>query len=279
MIVASCPGDEVFGAFRLESSGAMPCLRAALLEQETGLRHAFTTRLGGVSSGRYATANLGLSVGDDPAAVLENRARAAALVGLTLDRLAYVRQVHGTAAVRVDSVDQLRSGTPLGEADILLTREPGVALFVQAADCAPVLVYDRKQRAIAAAHAGWRGIAAGIGGAIVAALARAYGSDPRDLLIAIGPAIGPCCYAVGEDVASALARAAHPTVCLPRNGHHHAHLAAALLHQLSAAGVPAAQLSVAPLCTACRRDLCYSHRATGGATGRAGALLALTDAR
>lgn len=278
MTASPRPHDEVFGAFRLDRAGVLPCLRAQPLERE-GVPHAFTTRLGGVSCGRYAHANLGLSVGDDPTAVRENRTRAAALVGLTPDRLATARQVHGIAALVVDGWSAYHldgeQDRPLGEADILIAHEAGVALLVQAADCAPILLFDCRRRAIAAVHAGWRGVAAGIGSETVAVLRRVYGSDPLDLIACIGPAIGSCCYEVGEEVARAIAAAGGPGVIEQRAGRLYAGIAAALARQLVVAGVPSGSIAVAPLCTACRTDLFYSHRAEGEPTGRCGAVIAL----
>ena len=258
----------------VDFSGSVPCLRLPLLESAAGLRHAVTTRLGGRSVTPYATLNLGLSVGDEPETVLANRAAAAGLVGV-VGQPATVRQVHGVAARRVDA-PALAAGEPFGDADMIATATPGLALMVQAADCVPIVVHDPVQGAVAAVHAGWRGVVANAGGAAVASMARLFGSRPGDLLIGIGPAIGVCCYEVGDEVADAVDRAAGVTVsCSGPRGVPHTDLVAALLAQFRAAGVPAESVAASDLCTACRSDLFYSHRRQGAPTGRFGVVVAL----
>lgn len=263
---------------RLDRGGRLVCLRFPLLEGVHGVRHAVTARLGGVSSGPYAAANLGLAVGDKREAVLANRAFAAALVAPGAHP-ATVKQVHGVAAALAEAPGE--PGVPLCEADMLATRTPGVPLLVQAADCAPIVLIDAETPAVAVVHAGWRGAAAAAGREAAASMQRLFGSRPERLLAGIGPAIGACCYEVGDDVAEAVAAAsggAAGIVDRSRGERPHLSLEAALRSQLLAAGLPEAGVACAGLCTACRLDLFYSHRREGVPTGRFGALVALAAA-
>jgi YfiH family protein len=164
-----------------------------------------TTRAGGVSGGRYATMNVGVAVGDDPAAVAANRDRFAATLGAAP---VFLRQVHGTRVVRIGSADAA-SGAPLHDADAAVTGERGVACVVQTADCLPVLLAASNGRAVGAAHAGWRGLAAGIVGATVAAVCAEAQCLPGDVDAWLGACIGPDAFEVGADVLSAFG--AEPT--------------------------------------------------------------------
>jgi YfiH family protein len=160
--------------------------------------HGFFTRRGGVSQGPYASLNASLSGGDDVAHVTENRARVAAELGVCADHLVGLRQVHGTETVTVNAPWPAGAGPA---ADALVTATPGIAIGVITADCAPVLFQDRHANIIGAAHAGWRGAAAGILEATAAAMA-ALGA--RHIVAVIGPCIGQDSYEVGPDLYDAI---------------------------------------------------------------------------
>ena len=166
-----------------------------------------TTRHGGVSSGDYATLNLSFGVGDRPRDVLENRRRAAAALGADLADVVYGKQVHGADARVVTGADRGRGAAVadegVGEADALVTGDPGTALGAVVADCVPILLYDPGAHVIACVHAGWRGTVARVTGAALAAMAT-LGTKPGDVIAGIGPAIGPDRYQVGEEVAQAV---------------------------------------------------------------------------
>jgi YfiH family protein len=157
-----------------------------------------STRAGGASAGAWASLNLGIAVGDDPAAVAENRRRFAAALGVPA---LYLRQVHGAAVLRLRRGD----GDGLGAepADAAITTEPGIACTVQVADCLPLLFAAPEGRGVGAAHAGWRGLAAGVLDATVAALSEAVACEPADLVAWLGPCIGPRQFEVGADVVDA----------------------------------------------------------------------------
>jgi hypothetical protein len=162
-----------------------------------------TTRQGGVSTGPYGTLNLSFSVGDDPGAVRENRQRVAAALGADLADFVFARQVHGGQAQVVSAADRGR-GTlgvedAIGQADALVTSDPGTVLAILVGDCVPIVLYDPVAHVLAGVHAGWRGTVAGVSRAALAAMAT-LGSRPADVLAGIGPAIAPDRYQVGDDV-------------------------------------------------------------------------------
>ena len=180
--------------------------------------------------------------------------------GLGGPRIATLRQVHSDVALWVTDV----SGCA-GEADALVTNSPGQRVAVRTADCLPLLFAARRRRAVAAVHAGWRGTAAGIAEKTVRKLSDAFDADPAELLVAIGPGIGVCCYRVGPDVAARF-RGLLPH--LPEHVFVHVDLAEANRRQLRRAGVPDAQIDIAGMCTRCRAGEFFSHRHNPGETGR-----------
>jgi YfiH family protein len=215
-----------------------------------GAHVRFTARAGGVSDGPYASLNLGRWTDDDPAAVAENRRRAAG------DRpLAFARQVHGT---RVIAAGGPTTDEDIAEADGVATTARGVAALVLTADCLPVALAG--DGGVAMLHAGWRGLADGVLEEGVRAL-RALGVD-GDLHAAIGPGAGACCYAVGDEVAARFPAAA-------RHGRH-LDLKAVAAQRLRAAGVVA--VADVGRCTMCEPGVFFSHRAAGPTTGRQGGL-------
>jgi hypothetical protein len=225
---------------------------------------AFSSRLGGVSEGPYASLNLGLSTGDDAARVAANRARLAR--GLGLGEVATVRQVHG-AGLRV-----VCDGGPAGDGDVLATTRPNLALAVSTADCLGVALWDDERTALAVVHAGWRGVLAG---ALEAALAWLSRERPGSgLRAALGPALRVCCFEVGPEVAERF-----PAACIRSGpGRPHLDLAGAARRRLAAAGVPDAAIADPGLCTFCTPALLYSHRRDRGVTGRHWAVARLRPA-
>jgi YfiH family protein len=237
-----------------------------------GLAHAIFTRHGGVSAAPFATLNQSLAVPDDPGAVRENRRRALAALEWPGAAVISITQVHGSDVYR--ATGPVSAAESLPAADVLITDTPGLALFMRYADCAPILLVDPVRRAVALAHAGWRGTVAGVAARAVQALAGAFGSRAEDLRAAIGPAIGPCCYAVGADVlAPARARwGDDPALYVAQpGGATHFNLWEANRRELAAAGVRS--IEVAGVCTACHHDDYFSHRAERGRTGRFGVYL------
>lgn len=257
----------------------------ANLSRTPALVHAVAGRHGGVSEGHLRSLNMGLLVGDRREAVLENRRRLAAALGIPADRLVKSKQVHGVETAVIDhaavSMGVLGQGDAPLVADGLLTAEPDVYLFMTFADCVPVLLHDPVAGWVGLVHAGWKGT---VDGAVREALLKAqvvYGSRPEDVQVGIGPSIGPCCYEVGEDVAEAARRAlpAWPQLLVRRDGRLYLDLWQANARQLEALGVPAANVEVSGYCSSCRSDLFFSHRKEKGKTGRMGAVIGLRPRR
>ena len=235
------------------------------LSAVSGVVHAITTRSGGVSEGRCESLNVSYSVGDAEENVDENLRRAADSVGARREDLFAAYQVHGRAVTLVEPETQ-----PRPKCDVLITRSPEKSLMLRFADCTPVLLADTRRNVIGAVHAGWRGSAVRAAGAAVAALGEVCGSNPRDLVVGIGPAIGPCCYEVGEDVVTAFAD--RPWLFTDSR----LDLWEANRQALVEAGVPADQIEVARVCTRCQSERFFSHRANGGQpAGRFAALIRL----
>ncbi len=238
-------------------------LRSELLDRH-GFQHGFSLRRGGVSGGPYASLNLGRGVGDDPDAVARNTSRFAEAVGARTERLYEVTQVHGRAAHRVGPEEDVLVVRRV-EADALVAERPGHAVGVRTADCVPILVGDPETGAVAAVHAGWRGVVE----RVVDAALDALGADPRRLVCAIGPHIRAASFEVGEDVARAIAAAAHgEDVVSPGEPRPHVDLSRAVRAQLRARGVDAAHVDDLGGCTFADSVRFFSHRRDAGKTGR-----------
>ncbi len=237
-----------------------------------GLTHAFLTRLGGVSRGPFATLNLGHTVGDDLAAVQENHRRVFVLFGVDRQQVVSPYQVH---SAHIRRVGPEHGGTVQNATDGLLTTAPGVVLLFRFADCVPLLLWDPVHRAVGLVHAGWRGVARGVVGAAVEAFRRHVGTSPEDLWAGIGPAIGPCCYRVGPEVIAAVIGEdpEKGELVHQRKDGLYLDLPGVVRAQLERLGVR--QIEMSGICTACRTDEWFSHRAEGGRTGRFGALVML----
>ncbi len=235
-----------------------------------GFGHAIFTRQGGVSGSPFSTLNLGGTVGDEPAAVSENHRRVLDALGLAREQVVSPHQVHGRRVVQVSSTD---GGSIVSKADALTTNELDVVILMRFADCTPVLFYDPVQRAIALAHAGWRGMVAGVVPATVQAMAQAYETCPSDLWAGIGPAIGMRHYPVGEEVIDAVQEAMpeEAAVIARQAGQWYLDLPGAVAAQLREMGV--GHIDTSGICTACHIDEWYSHRAEKGCTGRFGVLV------
>lgn len=235
--------------------------------------HGVFTRLGGVSEGPFSSLNLSLSVPDKPEAVDENRRRFYAAIGADASRAVRTVQVHGSriAAVGPDDVSRVQKAT-----DGLITTEPALPLVMAFADCTPVMLYDPVCGAIGMAHAGWRGTVGGVCQAAVKAMTEAFGTRPSDVLAAIGPAIGPCCYEVGPEVEEAVERAFKcPDVLLRKRAGEKPHFDQWTANEVALRQAGVRHVERSDICTACRVDEFYSHRAELGRTGRFGALIML----
>jgi polyphenol oxidase len=248
--------------------------------EATGLvKAAFTTRLGGVSTGEAAAMNFSFARRDEPENVRENYRRICAAAGFTPGGIVVSRQVHGTYVHEV-TITEIGRGIfddfENAKADGLMTRRHGVALVKHTADCVPVYILDTKAPAIALAHAGWRGTLEGIAGIALRRMAEAFGTKPADCMAAIGPSIGPCCFEVGLDVAQTFeARFPGHGIVNDSGGSPKVDLWRCNAMQLLDAGVPDENIAVAGLCTACDTATFYSHRREQGRTGAMAAIMEL----
>jgi len=260
-----------------DQANGIPFLQFESLRGHGRLHHAVFTRQGGVSPAPFASLNLSVSVPDEKARVYANRRRAYGIYGRDTGSVVHAHLVHGADVARVT---QAEHGSWASRVDGIITDEPGCALTMNYADCAPIFLYDPQNHAIGLGHAGWQGAVRDLPGALVRAMQAAFGSEPADLLAAIGPCIGACCYEVGEAVIEAVGESfAEPASLLAAspnggsNGRLHFDLPQANTVNLQRAGVRRIELS--SLCTACRTDLFFSHRAEKGQTGRFGTILIL----
>lgn len=248
------------------------------------LRHGFSTRKGGVSEGIYASMNLSFSVGDDPEKVRENYHRIGKALGMEDTRMVLSAQDHHTEIRTVTEADcgkGVYRDRDYESVDGLITNTPEIPLVTHYADCVPLFFVDPKKRVIGLAHAGWRGTVARIGEKMVRRFEAEFGSDPKDLIAAIGPSIGPCSFEVDAPVAEAFLALSdlEPKgfVRPMENGKYMVDLWETNRRIMCAAGIPAEQITVTDLCTMCHPDVFFSHRATGGKRGGMGAFMMMTD--
>lgn len=263
--------------FRLTCRGEIEFYEAGKLAALDFLTHAFCTRLGGVSGGAYASLNAGFLVGDRQEDVQRNLEGVCRAFAIPQGQLLLMGQVHGD---RICVIDGDVPAGPVPECDGLVTTRTGLALGVRTADCVPLLFADRARRVIAAAHAGWRGTVLGIAAKMVGTLAERFGSQPEDVLVAIGPAIGPCCYEVDAPVAAAFSARGDGGAALRQGlqeGRWMLDLVLANRLQLLEQGVPQGNILSSGLCTACHQDRFFSHRASHGTAGRLINFLMLRD--
>ena len=246
-----------------------------------GVAHGFSTRLGGVSDGIYASLNLGMNRGDDPDKVAENYRRFCAAIGADPRRVVCASQVHGDVVRTVTTADlgvDLDQPEPW-QADGLVTDIPGVVLTVFTADCLPILLYDPVRKVVGAVHAGWRGTALGIVTRAVERMVECYGCQRLDILAAIGPGISKCCFETHEDVPNAMteslgASALHGIQVLP-TGKFRVDLKALNVCRLKGAGLDEEHIAVSADCTACLPEKYWSHRYTHGQRGSQAAMISL----
>ena len=282
---------------------SLPYLAFPALEETGFVRHAFTTRAGGVSGGVCATLNLSFSRGDKEEAVRENFRRVAEELGAAEEQFVFTDQTH-TTNIRIVTQEDAGKGLtrPKDYSDIdgLVTNVPGLVLSVFTADCVPVFLADPVHRAIGLVHSGWRGTAGRIAEKALRIMAEQYGTDPMDVVCAVAPSICQDCYEISRDVAEifgeAFAGREKEILTSPlQNGpddsvanylaagnpedKFHLDLWQANRIVLEEAGVLPAHISVTDVCTCCNPDLLFSHRASHGKRGNLGAFLMIKEFR
>jgi YfiH family protein len=258
-------------------------LTYGLFDPFVKVTNVVTTRQSGSSRPPYDTLNLGLHVGDDPGAVLENRAVVAQVLGFEPETWTLGEQVHGAAVSVVHAGDRGRGAVvvddAVGEADALVTNEPGIPLAILVADCVAVSLYDPARHVAAVAHAGWKGTLARVVEKTVDTMANVFGADPSDIVAGLGPSVGKCHYTVGRDVVDGyigeFAGDAHLFLSEGPADVWRLDLAAANVYQLARAGLRKERFEAAGWCTACEPALFYSHRRDGARTGRFASVIML----
>ena len=267
---------------RLNNAGSVPYLTYNSLSELKFIRHAFSTRLGGVSEGEFTSMNLAFNRGDDPDRVTENYRRLCRSAGFDFESLTASSQDHHTfvrAVTRENRGTGIYRPRDLESVDALITDEKGVTLVTYYADCTPLFFVDTENRAIGLAHAGWRGTVGRIGEKVVRKMGECYGTKPENIVAAVGPAISVCCYEVDEPCAAhflALDDLDTERFVFPKDGGKFMlDLLEANRQILVAAGVKAENIMLSDLCTNCHSDLLWSHRATKGKRGTMSALMCL----
>ncbi len=253
----------------------MRSLQLAELCKYPDLVHGFSTRRGGVSQPPFSSLNLSLDVEDDSASVSKNRRLFLSDLGIGDKPLVKAEQVHEDHVLVIDR--EMASAADFPEAlrsvpaDALITALDGIILGVSVADCVPLLLFDPRKGIVATVHGGWRSTAARLGSKVVRKMGEIFGTRPEDIVVGIGPAIGPCCYEVDEPVISAFSNLSprwKEWVQEEGRGRWHLNLATANRWLLLEAGVPQGQIFSSEVCTSCQQELFFSHRRDGGKTGR-----------
>lgn len=276
---------EGIEVLKVNQAGELVYLTFPALEEQTWLSHCFSTRMGGVSEGIYASMNFREDAADKEENVRENYRRIADVLGMDVNRFVRSKLVHGKRVHLVTSEDYgegVVRPTGLEGYDGLMTDQPGVTLVATFADCVPLFFADPIHRAIALSHSGWRGTVAQIGRETIEAMGKTFGSKPEQILACIGPCICRDCYEVGAEVVDRF-REERNGIDLDgvieenRNGKYQLDLRKANEAILLGAGVAKEHLFVADFCTCCNREYLFSHRATQGKRGNLAAFFSLRE--
>ena len=253
------------------------------LEETNLVHHSFSTRLGGVSKGNFATMNFSFTRGDNREDVLENYSRMAKAIHVQKERMVLTYQTHTTHVKKVTEEDEgkgIWKERDYKDVDGLITNIPGITLVTFFADCVPLYFLDPVHKAIGLSHSGWRGTVHKMGRVTIEAMHQEYGSEPKDIIACIGPSICQDCYEVGEEVAEAFqenfAKEVWNEILIKKeNEKYQLNLWKANEIILKESGICANRLSVTDICTDCNPELLFSHRKMGEQRGNLAAFLSL----
>ena len=265
----------------LADGHVLPLLSFSIFEPLPWVRHCFTTRAGGVSTGIYESLNLSFTRGDDPEAVMENYRRVAEAMGTDSAHIVTSDQTHTVNVRRVDASDAGKGivcARDYTDVDGLVTDQPGLLLATFYADCVPLYFVDPVHHAIGLSHSGWRGTVHKMGQVTIEHMKRAFGTCPQDLYCAIGPSICQSCYEVSEDVAEQFLESfgTSDRLCEKKDhGKYQLNLWEANRQVLLRAGVAESRLQITDLCTCCNHYNLFSHRYSNGKRGNLAAFLTL----
>lgn len=274
--------DDIFVPVEDESTLTVHGLK----ERFSWLILGFSTRKGGVSSPPFDSFNCALHVGDRKEDVLANRRRLADRWGFSLKEMVCPEQIHKDALYKVKGEDKgrgsLREEDAIPATDGIYTDRPGIFLTSFYADCVPLYVIDAKNKGVGLAHAGWRGTVLEIGPKLVRRFRREFESSLDDILVVVGPAIGPCCYEVDDRVVDALSSllpdGEKEKCIIPKEyGKYRIDLKKINAVLMEKEGIPPSNIFMSKLCTACHPDLFYSYRRDKGKTGRMASFIAIKE--
>jgi hypothetical protein len=257
--------------FSLEKKKTIEYLQSPLLSNCDFLEHAFCTRRGGASQDEYKSLNMSFREGDEEFRVLSNWDRLATAFAIPMEQFLVVNQVHGDEIFVIKSHGSYFSSREELNYDAIVTNRENLAICIKTADCVPVFIVDKVKKVIAVVHAGWKGTALEISAKVIRLMQSQYRSQPQDILAAIGSSIGKCCYEVDAVVADAFRQHKHSSSFLfPGSGENKwmLDLVEANRRQILEAGVGENNIEVSGYCTTCNQDMFFSHRGSGGITGR-----------
>ncbi|MCR5793485.1 MAG: peptidoglycan editing factor PgeF [Lachnospiraceae bacterium] len=274
------------------NQNVVPFFEMEGLREISFITHGFSTKLGGVSENELSSMNLSFTRGDNPENVYTNYSRICEALNVPRESLVFSDQVHSTNVVRVGKENILGSVSDtkqppqklLQGVDGMITNEPGVTLVTFFADCVPLFFVDTKNRAIGLVHSGWRGTAGKIGAIALEKMRKEFGTDPKDVVAAIGPSICKDCYEVSEDLLEEFRVSFTMEQCKrifqPKGNHKYLlDLWKANEILISEAGVLPENISVSGVCTCCNHELLFSHRYTNGKRGNLNAFLSINSVK
>jgi YfiH family protein len=229
------------------------------------IKHFFSTKTGGVSSGEHKSLNLGIYTNDSEDNILANTNKIFKACGMDRNRMVYLNQIHSDKFFHVTEENYMDTRGEQGDA--LITSVKGIAIGVFTADCVPVILVDSKNKTAAVIHAGWKGTYQNIVRKVLRYMIDEIGADTVDIEAVIGPSIGPCCFEVGAEVAEKF------NFVHIKDGKHYVDLWKENAKQIMECGVPMEKITLSNLCTMCREDLFFSYRRDSGKTGRLGTFI------
>jgi polyphenol oxidase len=257
--------------FTISKKDSISYLQAAIFSECDFLIHAFCARQGGVSQDEYASLNVSFNEGDEEYSVLQNWGRLSKAFAIPLEQFLVVNQVHGDEIFVIKPHGSYFSSRSELNYDAIVTNRTNLAICIKTADCVPVFFVDRVKKIIAVVHAGWRSTALGISAKVIGLMQNQYGSSLQNILVAIGPSIGKCCYQVDSAVADVFrGQKNHEIYLLPAavGNQWMLDLPEANRRQILDCGIPEQNIETSGYCTMCNQDIFFSHRGSGGITGR-----------
>lgn len=268
----------------LNSNNGVPYLTYKVLQDIPFINHAFSTKLGGVSTGEFTSMNLAFNRGDDMNAVTENYKRFCKATGFDFDTLVASAQDHNTIVRKVTSDDYgigITKPRDMPSVDALVTNQPNVTLVTYYADCTPIFFVDKAKKVIALAHAGWRGTVGKICKNVIETMVNDYSCNTADIICCVGPAISQCCYEIDQKCYDEFVKAGNldldKIMINKGNGKYMANLLETNKQILISSGVPEENITISDVCTMCNSELLWSHRATNGHRGTMCAFMCINE--